>query len=177
VEVLQKLQSQIVDFVLHLIQAFLRTGYYTSEHPEALKAREGLYLQFKSLFKLEDDLTFMVREEPEGQNILVEGVLPEAQRLSRMMMRGMGELYVPKFAKYLERKDLVSLTLKNRMGQTEFERFIDIMSDPAQLDIRGKEDKEQFTQRLYNAGIFNLSFVFNEEMVLAPDREIPGGPG
>ena len=173
VEVLQKLQSQLVDFVLHLIQAFLRTGYYTSEHPEAVKAREGLYLQFKSLFKLEDDLTFMVREEPEGQNILVEGVLPEAQRLGRMMMRGMGELYVPKFAKYLERKDLVSLTLKNRMGQTEFERFIDIMSDPTQLDIHRKEDKEQFTQRLYNAGIFNLSFVFNEEMVLAPDREIP----
>jgi hypothetical protein len=77
VEVLQKLQSQLVDFVLHLIQAFLRTGYYTSEHPEALKAREGLYFQFKSLFKLEDDLTFMVREEPEGQNILVEGVLPD----------------------------------------------------------------------------------------------------
>ena len=173
VEVLQKLQSQLVDFILRLIQAFLRTGYYTSEHPEAVKAREGLYLQFKSLFKLEEDLTFMVREEQEGQNILVEGVLPEPQRLSRMMMRGMGELYVPKFAKYLERKDLVSLTLKNRMGQTEFERFIDIMSDPTQLDIHRKEDKEQFTQRLYNAGIFNLSFVFNEEMVLAPDREIP----
>jgi len=38
--------------------------------------------------------------------VLIEGILPEAQRLSRMMMRGMGELYIPKFVNYLERKDL-----------------------------------------------------------------------
>ena len=62
----------------------------------------------------------MLREEQEQQEILVEGFLPEAQKLSRMMMKGMGELYVPKFAKYLERKDLISLTLKSRMDQTEF---------------------------------------------------------
>ena len=173
VEVLQKLQSQLVEFILRLIQAFLRTGYYTPEHPESKKAKEGLYQEFKGLFKMEDELTFMVREEGEVQNILVEGVLPEPQRLSRMMMKGMGELYVPKFAKYLERKDLVSLTLKNRMGQGEFAHFIDIMSDPSQLDIRQKEEKEHFTQALYNAGIFNISFVFNEELVIAPDREMP----
>jgi hypothetical protein len=172
-EVLQKLQVQLVDFILHLIQAFLRTGYYTPEHPESKKAKEGLYEQFKSLFKMEDELAFLCREDPEGPNILVEGLLPEPQRLGRMMMRGMGELYVPKFAKYLERKDLASLTLKNRMGQTEFTRFIDIMSDPSQLDIRRKEDKEQFTQTLYAAGIFNISFVFNEEVVFAADREVP----
>lgn len=173
IEILQKLQAQLVDFILHLIQAFLRTGYYTPDHPESKKAREGLYQEFKSLFKLEDDLTFMVTEEQEGPNILVEGVLPELQRMNRMMMRGMGELYVPRFAKYLERKDLVSLTLKNKMGQGEFGRFIDIMSDPSQVDIRHKEEQERFAQTIYNAGIFNLSFIFNEELLLSPGREIP----
>jgi hypothetical protein len=59
------------------------------------------------------------------------------------------------------------------MGQGEFARFIDIMSDPSQLDIRQKEEKERFTQTLYNSGIFNISFVFNEELVIAPDREMP----
>jgi hypothetical protein len=171
-ERLQKLQAQLIDFILRLIQAFLRTGYYTPDHPESKKAQEGLYQQFKTLFEHEAELTFMVRDEQEGRDIFVEGLMPEAQKLGRMMMKGMGELYVPKFAKYLERKDLISLTLKNRMDQTEFTRFVEVMSDPSQVDTRRKEEKERFTQTLVNQGIFNISFVFNEEL-LGLDREIP----
>jgi hypothetical protein len=172
VERLQKLQTKLIDFLLHLIQAFLRTGYYTPEHPESARAKEGLYQQFRSLFEAEDELSFLVREEQEAKEILVEGLLPEPQRLSRMMMRGMGELYVPKFAQYLERKDLISLTLKSQMGQTEFTQFIDLMNDPSLLDIRRKQEKERFTQALVSRGIFNISYIFNEEL-LAPDREMP----
>ena len=172
VERLQKLHAKLTNFLLHLIQAFLKTGYYTPDHPESARAREGLYQQFNILFEAEDELTFLVREEQEQKEILVEGLLPEAQKLSRMMIKGMGELYVPKFAQYLERKDLISLTLKSRMGQTEFTRFIDIMSDPSLVDTRRKQDKERFTQTLLSRGILNISFIFNEEL-LAPDREMP----
>jgi hypothetical protein len=172
VERLQKLQAKLIDFLLHLIQAFLRTGYYTPDHPESARAKEGLYQQFHILFETEDELTFLVREEQEQKEILVEGLLPEAQKLSRMMMRGMGELYVPKFAQYLERKDLISLTLKSRMGQTEFTRFIDIMSDPSLVDTRRRQDKEKFTQTLLSHGVLNISYIFNEEL-LALDREMP----
>ena len=172
IERLQKLQAKLIDFLLHLVQAFLRTGYYTPDHPESARAKEGLFQQFKTLFEVEDELSFLVREEQEQKEILVEGLLPEAQKLSRMMMKGMGELYVPKFAQYMERKDLISLTLKSRMGQEEFTRFIDIMSDPSLIDIRRKQDKEKFTQTLISRGILNISFIFNEEL-LAPDREMP----
>jgi hypothetical protein len=173
VERLQRLQSKLADFVLHIIQAFLRTGYYTPDHPESKKAKEGLFQQFKSLFEREDELAFLAREEQEQKEILIDGVLPETQRLSRMMMKGMGELYIPKFVNYMERKDLVSLTLKSRMEQTEFTQFIDLMSDPSLLETHRKEDKERFITALYRYGITNISFVFNEEMVLAPDREMP----
>ena len=172
IERLQKLQVKLTDFLLHLIQAFLRTGYYTPEHPESTRAKEGLYQQFKNLFEGEDEVSFLVSEEQEQKEILVEGILPEPQRLSRMMIRGMGELYAPKFAQYLERKELISLTLKSRMGQTEFTQFVDLMSDPSVADIRRKQDKERFTQALLSRGILNISFMFNEEL-LAPDREIP----
>ena len=172
VERLQKLQAKLNDFVLHLIQAFLRTGYYTPEHPESKRAKGGLYQLFKDLFEGEDELTFLVREEQKRQEVFVEGVLPEAQRLSRMMIKGMGELYIPKFVNYLERKDLINLTLKSRMNQMEFTRFVDIMSEPSLVDIHRKQDKERFVQALYSHGIFNISFVFNEEL-LAPEREIP----
>jgi hypothetical protein len=172
VERLQKLQTKLTNFLLHLLQAFLRTGYYTPDHPESARAKEGLYQQFNILFEAEDELTFLVREEQEQKEILVEGLLPEAQKLSRMMIKGMGELYVPKFVQYLERKDFISLTLKSRMGQTEFTRFIDIMSDPSLVDTRRKQDQERFTQALLSRGILNISFIFNEEL-LAPEREMP----
>ncbi len=173
VERLQKLQSKLIDFILHIVQAFLRTGYYTPDHPESIKAKEGLYQQFKSLFEREDELAFLAREDQEQKEVLIEGILPEPQRLSRMMMRGMGELYIPKFVNYLERKDLISLTMKSRMDQTEFTQFIDLMSDPSFLDTHRKEDKDRFITALYRSSISNISFVFNEEMVLAPDREMP----
>jgi hypothetical protein len=72
----------------------MRTGYYTSDHPESKKATEGLYQQFKNLFDHEDELSFLARDEGDQKEILVEGGLPLEQRLSRMMMRGMGELYI-----------------------------------------------------------------------------------
>jgi HEAT repeats len=172
VERLQKLQAKLTNFLLHLLQAFLRTGYYTPDHPESARAKEGLYQQFNILFESEDELTFLVREEQEQKEVLVEGLLPEVQKLSRMMIKGMGELYVPKFVQYLERKDFISLTLKSRMGQTEFTRFIDIMSDPSLVDTRRKQDQERFTQALLSRGIINISFIFNEEL-LAPEREMP----
>ncbi len=172
IERLQKLQSNLIDFLLHLIQAFLRTGYYTPEHPESARAKEGLYQQFQNLFEGEDEVSFLVREEQDQKEILVEGILPESQRLSRMMIRGMGELYVPKFAQYLEKKELISLTLKSRMGQSEFTQFVDLMSDPSVADIRRKQDKDRFTQALLTRGILNISFIFNEEL-LAPEREMP----
>ena len=164
-------QDKLTDFILHLIQAFLRTGYYTAEHPESKKAKEGLYQQFKTLFDQEDELTFLSREEQDQQEILVEGVLPEPQILRRMMLKGMGELYVPKFVKYFERKDLISLTLMSRMDQTEFSRFIDIMSEPSFLDTRRKEDKERFAEALRDDGIFNISLVYDEEL-LGSEREM-----
>ena len=171
VERLQKLQAKLAQFVLHLIQAFLRTGYYTPDHPESKKAKDGLYQLFRELFETEDELAFLVREEQEKQEVFVEGVFPEAQKLSRMMLKGMGELYVPKFAKYMERKDLISLTLKSRMGPAEFSNFVDVMSEPSFVDTRRKQDQERFTQVLLSRGIINISYIFNEEL-LAPEREI-----
>lgn len=171
-ERLQKLQIKLTDFVLHLIQAFLRTGYYTPDHPESRKAKEGLYQRFKGLFGEEDELAFLVREEQGGQEIYVEGVMPDAQKLGRMMMKGMGELYVPKFAKYMERKDLISLTLKSRMNRDEFGAFVDVMSEPSFVDTRRRQDQDRFAQILLTRGIFNISYIFNEEF-LAPEREMP----
>jgi len=166
------LKDQLAQFFLSLIQAFLRTGYYTPDHPEAEKARLGLYEGFQNLLKEEDELTFLIRNAPEGTNILIEGVLPEPEELYGLMLQGMAEMYIPKFAKFLERKDLVSLTLKKRMTEAEFTSFVDVMGEPSFVDTREKNTKEQFTLTLRGKGIVNISYIFNEE-VLMTKREMP----
>jgi hypothetical protein len=167
----REIKARLAEFLLALIQAFLRTGYYTPDHPESQKAKVGLYEHFQSLFTQRDELTFLVREELEGKNILIEGVLPEVQDLNSLMIAGMAEMYVPRFAKFLEQKDLISLTLKNAMTQTEFTSLVDLMSEPAFVDTTETSAKEKFSQTLRKRNIFNVSYIYNEELVTA--RNIP----
>jgi HEAT repeat protein len=166
-----EIKVRLAEFLLALIQAFLRTGYYTPDHPESQKAKAGLYENFQSLFSQRDELTFLVREELEGKNILIEGVLPEVQDLNGLMVAGMAEMYVPRFAKFLEQKDLISLTLKNAMTQTEFTSFVDVMSEPAFVDTKETGTKEKFSQTLQERNISNISYIYNEELVTA--RNLP----
>ena len=168
----KEIKTKLADFLLSLIQAFLRTGFYTSDHPEAKKAKIGLYEDFQNIFTSKDELTFMLRDDPEGKNILIEGVLPEIHNLNSLMLRGMAEMYTPKFAKFLERKDLISLTLKNTMTREEFTSFVDIMGEPIFVDTHEKSDKERFSRTLKERGIFNISYIFSEEL-LAVKRKIP----
>ena len=79
---LKEIKANLADFLLALIQAFLRTGYYTPDHPQSKKAKIGLYEAFKNLFTQKDELTFLVRDDQEGKKIFMEGVLPEATRWS-----------------------------------------------------------------------------------------------
>jgi HEAT repeat protein len=168
----KELKASLAEFLLSLIQALLRTGYYTPDHPEAKKAKLGLSEDFQNLFTQKGELTFLVRDDPGGKSILIEGVLPDIQYLNNVMLRGMAEMYTPKFAKFLERKDLISLTLKNTMTPTEFTNFVDLMGEPIFVDTRKKSEKERFSRTLRERGIFNISYIFNEEFI-SIRRKIP----
>ena len=166
-----EIKMKLAEFLLALIQAFLRTGYYTPNHPESQKAREGLYEDFQNLLVNKHELTFLVREEARGKNLLIEGVLPEVQDLNSLMIAGMAEMYVPRFAKFLEDKDLLSLTMKTAMTPTEFTNFVDLMGEPTFVHTQDKEDKERFSKIMQERDIFNISYIYNEEL-LARERHI-----
>ena len=160
----------LAEFILSFVQAFLRTGYYLPEHPRARQAKEGLYSRFQRLFAGRHELTFFVEDKGETKSVLVDGPLPETQRLSALMPRGMAEVYTPRLARFLERKDLVSLTLKEAMSEPEFCRFVDLMSEPTvAADASGHD---QFLDRLRSNGVTQFSCVFHEDMVSA-DRRLP----
>lgn len=166
------IKDRLAKFLLHLIQAFLRTGYYTPDHPQSKHAKEGLYEDFQRLLNNEFELTFLVCDVPGGKKILIEGMLPEPRELNSVMLQGMAEMFAPKFATFLERKDLIALTLKAAMTLTEFNNFIDLMGETTFADTLERSDKERFIEALKERGIFNISYIFNEEL-LAAERNIP----
>ena len=154
------------EFILSFAQALLRAGYYLPEHPQARRAKEGLYTRFRSLFQGRSELTLMLQDLGEAAGVLVEGALAEPQKLGALMPSGMAEIYAPRLAHFLERKDLVSLTLKESMAEDEFCRFIDVMSEPGSggLDAAGKK---RFLAHLRESGITHFSLVFKEDLVAA----------
>jgi hypothetical protein len=164
-------QEVLGDFILGFVQALLRTGYYLPAHPQARKAKQGLHGRFRSLFHGRHELTFMVHEEDGRKNVLVEGVLAESQKLRALMPAGMAEAYVPRLAHFLERKHLVSITLKEDMGEEEFSRFVDLLSE-AGTEVSDPAGKERFVARLREAGVVHFSVVFEEDL-LAPERNLP----
>ncbi len=160
------------EFVISLIQAFLRTGYYLPEHPESKRAKEGLHEEFQKLVRDSGEITFLVREEGALRNIYIEGIGEEALRLTGLMTRGMAETYNPRFAGFMERKELISLSLSSRMNPEEFSLFVDVMSEPSLLDMREHAAKEKFVAYIRERGISHISFVFNEDFITA-QRNLP----
>jgi hypothetical protein len=169
---LEMVKARLAQFLLALIQAFLRTGYYTPNHPQARSAKVGLYDEFERLFEGHGELTFLVRDDPKGLNVLIEGILPEAQYLTAIMARGMAEMYLPKFVKFLENKELIGLTLKSSMTRDEFTKFVDVMGEATFLETRNQSDKERFTRTLQQRSIVNISYIYKEEL-LGAKRNIP----
>ncbi|HWI41104.1 MAG TPA: HEAT repeat domain-containing protein, partial [Verrucomicrobiae bacterium] len=153
------------EFIISLIQAFLRTGYYLSEHPESRKAKAGLHARFSSLSGKAGELGFILKEEDGRGVVLIEGIAEEALRLTDMMQRGMADTYNPRFAQFMLRKELISLTLSSRMGGEEFSHFIDVMSEPSLSDLKDQAVKERFVAGMEERGVRHISFIFREEML------------
>ena len=164
--------NRLSEFIVSLVQAFLRTGYYTSEHPESEKARLGLYERFTELLLKKGDLTFLAQETQAKKQIFVEGMLSEPCDLKALMLAGMAELYDDKLIAFLDRKELISLTLKQKMAEKEFYDFIDVMSEPILTDIHDKRKRDRFVFYLQEKGIKNVSFIFNEDLIRL-ERNIP----
>jgi HEAT repeat protein len=165
------LHTEAGDFVVSLIQAFLRTGYYLPEHPQSRKAREDLYESFLKIAKVSGQLHFFIRDEG-GPTVYVEGPEDSAGKLKDIMPLGMADTYNPRFVNFLERKELVSLTLSTRMDAQEFSEFINLMSEPAFVEMREEGLKEKFQASIARSGIRNISYIFNEDFITVR-RDIP----
>jgi len=163
--------TPLAGFTLALIQAMLRTGYYAADHPEAKKSITGLYAEFKELVEGRSGLTYSLLEKQESAEITVDGYTSVATPLHQVMIRGMADLFTPKFLDFFNRWKLLSFSIRPDATQEEFDTFIELMSQPPSGGPV-QQANERLTQALIDHNIINISAVFRHEMV-GRERRLP----
>ncbi len=172
-EKLLKAQLEIQNFTLSFIKAMLRTGYYEPSHPQSRSAKQGLYEMFRKVMGSRRTLTYMFVSSWEETDVMIEGYFVEPVALSRIMTRGMGDIFIPKFVDFFQRKGLRATTLKSHITQGEFETFIDIMSESHLISkITLEEERQKLIEALNQHKILSVTTVFEEDIV-GKQRRLP----
>ncbi|NIR43599.1 MAG: HEAT repeat domain-containing protein [Gemmatimonadetes bacterium] len=168
--------SELSKFTLALIQAMLRTGYYAAEHPEAQKSIAGLYESFRRLVEDRSELTYLIVEQRDSYEIAIEGYSSTPLSLYEVMMRGMAELFTPKFLDFFKRWSLLSFSIKADTSADDFYKFIELMSQVPTAGSGGGggagKASERLTQALADHNILHISTVFKHDMV-GRERHLP----
>ena len=152
------MQQRLLDFLQVFIKAMLATGYYSQDHPQAQKAREGIYESFEELIGDHPEVSFMARfEHGVAKDIYIDGVMRKTTSLNEVMTSAQSEIFLPKFAEYFTRRGLVSFSLKKDLTSNEFERFVDVMCESKKEadgdeDVKGKD----LTRMLVEKKIINV---------------------
>ncbi len=166
-----KVRNTLSDFTLSLIKAMLRSGYYSPGHPGSKGAKEGLYVGFRTALGDNPELTYIKKTTREEVDVLLDGVFEFPISISEIMMVGTAQMFIPKFIEYFIKKNLASFTLKQGITLREFEKFIEIMSEPPA--IHGQEEEAKtLTIELLENDIFNVSTIFDIELV-GVKRKLP----
>ena len=164
--------APLAQFIPSFIHALLKIDAYAPGHPGALRALRGLYPAFQMAMRGRHELTFVVREGRERPDILIDGFFEAPLPLSRVLMRGMADLYVPRLCDYFDRRHLVQFTLKVALTADEFHTFVEVMSAPPSREARRHdesqatpgEEGERVSRVLAEGGVFHISTVFRADL-------------
>ena len=150
----------------------LRTGYYSTEHPESQKAKKGLYTQFIKCLGKSSEIMITNVETPQKKDILMTGILDEPVSVRTLVGAGMAELFVPKLTEFFNRKGLISFAIKKQITAGHFEKYIDIMSDPRADQGRNKKMGELLSRALAKNGITEISTIFMDDIIVL-EKNLP----
>lgn len=164
----------VIAFVLMFTKSVQRTGYYgDANHPEAIKAKKGLYALFRRIIGKNREVSFIRKAIGKDRDILIDGVLNDMITLREIMPHGMADLYIPRFLEYLERRCLISFSIKRVINEEKFDRFIGLMSQYSpEFREDARKEGERFTKTLLENGIVEVSAIFDED-IIASGRKLP----
>lgn len=166
--------SALADFTLALVQAMLRTGYYAADHPEAQKSIAGLYDGFRRLIEGRSELTYLILEHRDSYEIGIEGYTNVPLSMYEVMMRGMADLFTPKFLDFFKRWSLLSFSIKADTSAEDFYKFIELMSQVPSSGAGpgGATASERLTEAFAAHNILHISTVFKHDIV-GRERHLP----
>lgn len=167
-------KKYVVAFILSFTKSVQRSGYYgDSDHPEAVKSKKGLYALFRKIVGRRREVSFIRKSGGDDNDLLIDGVLAEMVSSREIMPRGMADLYVPRFMEYLERRCLISFSVKRVINEDKFNGFIDLMSKfSSEFRDDARKEGERFTKTLVDHGIMEVSAIFDED-IIASGRKLP----
>ena len=160
------------EFTLHLIQAMLRTGYYAADHPQAQKSLTGLYDQLSEVMGERPGLTYSVEQVRQERSIRIDGYTSDSLSLQQVMIKGMADLFTPKFLEFLDRWKLLSFSIRADCTAEEFHAFIGLISQPPTASQKTMEAAKRLTEAFLDRHILHISTVFDHDIV-GRDRRLP----
>jgi len=154
------------EFVQNLVKAMLRSGYYSPDHPEAAVAKEGLYQDFKKAVADSTEFGFVLQHRVgQSTEILISGITEDPIPLKKVLGSSTHELFFPKYMDYFVRKRLVSFAIKSNITEGHFNKFVDVMSDPAVDKGEASESGRLLTRMLVENGINEISAIFEDDLI------------
>lgn len=167
---------ELSSFVLDMTKAMLRTGYYSSQHPEGKRALIGLHDDLAALMTSRGgaEVTFQLayaRDQRDGEDVVLYDGSGEMRMMGDVLTDGAANTFVPKFVEYFHRQGLLSFTLQKELTKADFEIFLERMTRPASSDVDNAG--ERLSSDLAEAGVRGVSVVFDEDRIFALSGSVP----
>jgi len=160
-------------FTLSFLKALMTTGIYPADHPAVVGVSAEPFDLLKRISEFTTELTFQGSSSGIGDELTVEGVLPEGVPFGSLIQSSLTEHFARKFVSYFERNHLVSFSIKPRIGREEFQRVVAVF-----VEHKAKEEEEgiarvvAFGDLLIQRGIVHVTAMSREE-IIGGDRPLP----
>jgi hypothetical protein len=92
------------EFVIELIKAISRSGYYDSHHPVSQEVKKGLYIAFKKTLGDSSEIMLSCHEYEDKVDIHISGILNEPFNIRKLTQSSTSDLFVPKLKATLKKK-------------------------------------------------------------------------
>lgn len=166
------IKGHLGQFTLAYLKALMTTGIYPPDHPAVLEVASEPFLHLKRLAPSTNEITFMSASAAIGDEIVVEGVLAEGIPFATLLKTSMGEVFTKKFISYFERNQLVSFSVKTRIGKEEFQQLISVFAEHRAKSEGGHVEATDFSDTLLERGIVHVSAMVRSE-IIGGERPLP----
>lgn len=160
----RKRWSLLDEFSGEFIKALSKTSYYMPGHPSAQKAKEGLFEKLGRLTEGSRFLTYSRDVDERRKEVYVSGIFEGTVSLVNVMGGEKGGLYVPKLWEFMQRKRLVSVTIRPEITYKEFDEFLNLLAEAPQESFT-EEKTKKLTRLFVERGLVNVLPVFEEDIL------------